>query len=197
MKERPESRNPGFRSSPGGAAADGGQNLRTASCGILTRQERRCVGIRTPAFPKVRNLHIPPRPVCENSPKPGFRLSARACRQKTANLEKAAGEIEKSVPPPTARAPAGMTVRLEIRGPGEPRKPKAGTPERNKTRLKNYPPFRGIFITPVSASLPEAFGENPQGFRHARTAVCTFCKNPNKNATIFHTAHGIFGRWTF
>ncbi len=41
-----------------------------------------------------------------------------------------------------------MTVRLKIRGPGEPRKPKAGTPERNKTGLKNYPPFRGIFIAP-------------------------------------------------
>ena len=43
-----------------------------------------------------------------------------------------------------ARAPAGMTVRLKIRRPGEPRKPKAGTPERNKNRLKNYPPFGGF-----------------------------------------------------
>ena len=32
----------------------------------------------------------------------------------------------KSVPPTTAHVPAGMTVRLKTRGPGEPRKPKAG-----------------------------------------------------------------------
>ena len=45
-------------------------------------------------FPTVRAPLIPPCPVRENSPKPGFRLSARACRQKTAILEQAAEEIE-------------------------------------------------------------------------------------------------------
>ncbi len=93
------------------------------------RKPRHLDGTRTPmrretnaCFPAVRGPNIPPRPVRENSPKPGFRLSARAL--------------------------AEMTVRLKIRGPGEPRKPKAGTPESKKNRLKNYPPFRGIFITP-------------------------------------------------
>ena len=65
------------------------------------RKLRHLDGTRTPmrrgtnaCFPTIRSQNIPPCPVCENSPKPGFRLSARACPQKTANLAKAAGEIE-------------------------------------------------------------------------------------------------------
>ena len=69
---------------------------------------------------------------------------------KSGDPRKGCGRDRKSVPQTPARAPAGMTGRLKIRGPGEPRKPKAGTPERNKKRLKNYPPLLGIFITPVS-----------------------------------------------
>ena len=99
-------------------------------------------------FPKVLGPNISPCPVRENSPNPGFRLSARAFRLKNGEPQKSRRIDRKSVPPTTARAPAGMTVRLKIRGPGEPRKPKAGTLEKSKNRLKNYPPFRGIFITP-------------------------------------------------
>ena len=145
MKARAESPNPGFRPSPGGAAADGGENLRTANCGILTGQERRCAGKRTPAFQQFGP---------EDSASPRSRKLAKAwipalrarLPAKNGEPRKGCGRDRKSVPPTTARAPAGMTVRLKIRIPGEPRKPKAGTPERNKTRLKNYPPFRGIFI---------------------------------------------------
>ena len=62
MKARAESRNPSFRSSPGGASANGGENLRTASCGIFTGQERRRAGKRTPAFQKFGPEHytLPP-----------------------------------------------------------------------------------------------------------------------------------------
>ena len=127
------------------------------------RKPRHLDGPKTPmrretnaCFPKARSPNIPPRPVRENSPKPGFRLSARL-RAKNGEPLKGCGRDRKSVPPITARAPAGMTVHLKIRGPGEPRKPKASTPERNKTLLKNYPPFRGFSspqLQPTHSTLP-------------------------------------------
>ena len=145
MKARAESRNPGVRSSPGGAAADGAENLRTASCGILTGQERLLSNSSEP-----EHTASPPR---SRKPAKAWIPALRArLPAKNGELRKGRRGDRKSVPPTTARAPAGMTVRLKIRGPVEPRKPKAGTPERNKTRLESYPPFRGIFITPVAAS---------------------------------------------
>ena len=148
MKARAESRNPSFRSSPGGAAADGGENLRAASWGILTGQERRCAGKRTPAFQKLgaRSFRLAPR--SRKLAKAWIPTLRARLPEKNGDPRKGSGRDRKSVPPTTARAPAGMTVRLKIRGSGEPRKPKAGATERNKTRLKNYSPFRGIFITP-------------------------------------------------
>ena len=149
MKARAESRNPGFRSSPGGAAADGAENLRTASCGILTGQERRCDGKRTPAFQKfgAQTFRLARFRKLAKAWIPALRARLPA---KNGEPHKGCGRDRESAPPTTAHAPAGMTVRLKIIGPIEPRKPKAGTPKSNKTRLKNYPPFRGIFITPVS-----------------------------------------------
>ena len=65
------------------------------------RKPRHLDGTKTPihretnaCFPTVRRPNIPPCPVRENSPTPGFRLSARAFLQKTANLKKASEEIE-------------------------------------------------------------------------------------------------------
>ena len=100
-------------------------------------------------FPKIRGPNIGALPRSRKLAKAWILALRARLPAKNGDPRKGRRRDRKSVPPTTARAPAGMTVRLKIRGPGEPRKPKAGTPERNKTRLNNYPPFRGIFITPV------------------------------------------------
>ena len=76
---------------------------------------------------------------------------------------------------------AGMAVRLKIRGPGEPRKSKAGTQERNRTCLKNDPPFQGIFITPESSYLINCCRKNGK-LAHFLFCVKVQTRRNSKNA---------------
>ncbi len=162
MKARADSRNPGFTFK---SRRRGGGRRRKCP----NRDLRHLDVTKTPmrrktnaCFPKGRTPNIGASP---RSPKLAKAwIPALRARLPTKNGEprKGRGRDRKTVPPTTARAPAGMTVRLKIRGSGEPRKPKAGIPKRNKTK----PGFRlsARACRQKTTSLEKAAGEIEKPF---------------------------------
>ena len=148
MKARAESRNPGFRSSPGGAAADRWRKF-------PNRKLRHLDGTRTPmrgetnaCFPKVRSPIIHPAPFAKTrqSLDSGSPRALAGKKRRTSKRLRERSKIRSS----DNRARSGRNDG-PLENPRSRRTPQTESRHsgKEKKRLKNYPPFRGIFITQV------------------------------------------------